>query len=60
MDQLQNRQNFKIEIVKFITTALKSILKLVKLQCLVAHSLKIYESTYAEVEKRLYKIGYTK
>ena len=33
----------KVEIGKFITTALKSILKLVKLQCLVAKRCKMWK-----------------
>ena len=60
MDQLQYRENFKIEIVKFITAALKSILKSVKLQYLVAHSLKNVENLTLKLKKgkqnRLYKI----
>ena len=42
MDRLHYGQNFeKFEMGKFITTALKSILKLVKLQSLVAKCCKM-------------------
>ena len=44
MDRLHYGQNFeKVEIGKFITTALKSILKLVKLQSLVAKRCKMWK-----------------
>ena len=44
MDRLHCGQNLKkVEIGKFIITALKSILKLVKLQCLVAKRCKMWK-----------------
>ncbi len=42
MDRLHNGQNFEnFEIVKFITTTLKSMLNLVKLQSLVVKCCKM-------------------
>ena len=44
MDRLHYGQNFeKVEIEEFITTALKSILKLVKLPSLVAKRCKMWK-----------------
>ena len=55
MDRLHYRQNFKnIELVKFITTALKSVLNLVKLQSLVAKCCKMQKIQACNVCKILY------
>ena len=52
MDQLHYRQNFEnIRIVKFITTALKSVLNLVKLQSLVAKYCKMQKLQACKIRK---------